>query len=95
MNKITRKGDSKVNPKVSAGLDGKNAQSRMAVRGSLNPNFRNPELGRVDDNLGGNDQVLGGVASYPDVRRIIPRRLKISCVGYCLGFQDHRLSPGD
>nr|GEW27238.1 hypothetical protein [Tanacetum cinerariifolium] len=67
MNKITRKGDSKVNPKVSAGLDGKNAQSQMAVRGSLNPNFRNPDLGRVDDNLGGNDQVLGGVASYPDV----------------------------
>nr|GEZ77732.1 reverse transcriptase domain-containing protein [Tanacetum cinerariifolium] len=27
--------------------------------------------------------------------RIIPRRLNPSCVGYCPGFQDLRLSPGD
>ncbi|GKA23150.1 hypothetical protein Tco_0709112 [Tanacetum coccineum] len=43
MNKMTGKGDSKVNPKVSTS--------------------------RLDANLGGNDQDVGGVASYPDVRR--------------------------
>ncbi|GJT61991.1 zinc knuckle CX2CX4HX4C containing protein [Tanacetum coccineum] len=69
MNKMTGKGDSKVNPKVSIGLDSENAQSQMAVRGSLNPNSGNPNSGPVDANLGGNDQDVGGVASYPDVRR--------------------------
>ncbi|GKF55510.1 hypothetical protein Tco_0165850, partial [Tanacetum coccineum] len=43
MNKMTGKGDSKVNPKVSTS--------------------------RLDANLSGNDQDVGGVASYLDVRR--------------------------
>ncbi|GJV66182.1 zinc knuckle CX2CX4HX4C containing protein [Tanacetum coccineum] len=71
MNKMTGKGDSKVNPKVSIGLDSENAQPRMAVRGSLNPNSGNPNSGRVDANSGGNDQDVGCIASYPDTLTLI------------------------
>ncbi|GKD35080.1 hypothetical protein Tco_1250589, partial [Tanacetum coccineum] len=58
MNKMTRKGDSKVNLKVSTGLDSENAQPRMAIRGSLNTNYGNPNSGCVDTNLGGNSEYL-------------------------------------
>ncbi|GJR42435.1 zinc knuckle CX2CX4HX4C containing protein [Tanacetum coccineum] len=69
MNKMIGKGDSKVSPKVLTGLDSENAQPRMSVRGSLNPNSGNPKSGHVDANSGGNDQDMGGIASYLDVRR--------------------------
>ncbi|GJW09419.1 hypothetical protein Tco_1575246 [Tanacetum coccineum] len=56
MNRMTGKGYSKVNPKVSTGLDSENAQPRMAVTGSLNPNSGIPNSGRVNTNLGGNSE---------------------------------------